>query len=721
LRTTPRTPTGAASKDRRRARPPKFIFRSALLALALGSASLCLALAAQSQSRPPHSTFTTYGGSPDQSRYSSLDQINRANVRSLQVAWSYDTGESGGLQTQPIVVDGTLYGLTPSHKAFALDAGTGRHVWTFDPGVQSRGANRGVTFWSGPGGEDARLFVAADTFIYAVDARSGTRIETFGIGGRIDLRADLGRDPGAQSVRLTTPGVVYRDLLIVGGRISEGLPASPGDIRAYDVRTGKLRWSFHTIPHPGEFGHGTWPKQAWTYSGASNNWAGMAVDERRGIVYVPTGSAAADFYAANRAGDNLFSNSLIALNAETGRRLWHFQTVRHDIWDRDLPSPPNLVTVRQGGRTIDAVAQTSKHGFIFLFDRVSGRPLFPIEYRKFPRSDVPGERAAETQPIPTRPRPFARQQLTEADLTTRTPAVHEWAVREFRTFRGGGLFVPLAVGAPTVIFPGFDGGAEWGGAAVDVETAWLYVNANDLAWTGALAPAEAPVDGRALYRQHCAACHRDDLAGAPPQIPALAGIGARRTRPELTATIRNGAGRMAGFPALPSNAIAAIVEYLVTGRVRPASSAPAATVLPYRFTGYKKFLDPDGYPAVRPPWGTLSAVDLNTGEYAWQRPLGEYPALVEQGLRDTGTENYGGPIVTAGGLVFIGATNYDRKFRALDKTTGALLWESILPFAGNATPVTYEAGGRQFVVIAAGGGKSGGPSGGIYIAFTLPP
>ena len=640
-------------------------------------------------------------------------------MQSLRVAWTYDTGETGGLQTQPIVAGGTLYGLTPNHKAFALDAATGRHLWTFDSGVQSRGANRGVTFWQGPSGEGARVFVAVDTFVYAVDAATGKPIATFGNGGRIDLRQDLGRDPEAQSVRLTTPGAIYRDLLIVGGLISEGLPASPGDVRAYDVRTGKLRWSFHTIPHPGEPGHETWPASSWTYNGAANNWAGMAVDEARGIVYVPTGSASADFYGANRAGDNLFANSLIALDAASGRKLWHFQTVRHDIWDRDLPSPPNLVTVRQNGRTIDAVAQTSKQGFIFLFDRVTGRPLFPIDDRPFAASAVPGERAAGTQPIPRRPRPFARQHVTETDLTPRTEAAHEWAVREFRTFRNGGLFAPLALGAPTVVFPGFDGGAEWGGAAVDRETGWLYVNANDLVWTGALAPAEAPVNGRALYQQHCASCHLDDFAGAPPQIPTLVGIGSRRTVAEITAAIRTGAGRMAGFPALPSDAVTAIVNYLVTGRAEPAATAPSPSALPYRFTGYKKFLDPDGYPAVQPPWGTLSAVNLNTGEYAWQIPLGEYPALVEQGLRHTGTENYGGPIVTAGGVLFIGATNYDRKFRAFDKSTGALLWETTLPFAGNATPATYEAGGRQFVVIAAGGGKSGERSGGIYVAFAL--
>ena len=665
--------------------------------------------------------WAVYGGAADQSRYSTLRQIDRTTVGRLREAWRYDTGETGGLQTQPIVADGKLFGLTPTHKAFALDAATGRHLWTFDSGLKSSGANRGVTYWDGGAGEDEkRLFVAVESYLYAVNARTGKPIPTFGTDGRIDLRTDLGRDPKSQSIRLTTPGVVYRDLLIIGGRVSEGLPASPGDVRAYDVRSGRLRWSFHTIPHPGETGYDTWLKDSWTVNGGANNWAGMALDEARGIVYVPTGSASADFYGANRAGDNLFANSLIALDASTGRRLWHFQTVRHDIWDRDLPSPPNLVRVTHDGRSIDAVAQNTKQGYIFLFDRVTGRPLFPIEYRKFPASDVPGEIAADSQPIPLKPLPFARQHLTRDDLTTRTPAAREWASAEFQKFRNGGLFAPLALGAQTVVFPGFDGGAEWGGSAVDHETGWLYVNANDLVWTGGLAPSEPAVNGKTLYRQQCASCHRDDFAGAPPQIPTLVGIGTRRTAAELSAVIRNGAGRMAGFPDLSANAVTAIVQYMITGVEQPATT-PQAPRLPYRFTGYQKFLDPDGYPAVRPPWGTLSAVNLNTGEYAWQIPLGEYPALVAQGLRNTGTENYGGPIVTAGGLVFIGATNYDRKFRALDKTTGALLWETTLPFAGNATPATYQLDGRQFVVIAAGGGKSGGPSGGVYIAFALPP
>ncbi|HYR83776.1 MAG TPA: pyrroloquinoline quinone-dependent dehydrogenase [Terriglobia bacterium] len=576
--------------------------------------------------------WSAYGGNPEQTRYSSLKQINRTNVSQLAVAWTYDTGETGGLQTQPIIVDGVLYAYTPTHKTFALEADTGKHLWTFDSKIAGRGPNRGVMYWAA--GSDKRVFAAVDQYVYALDARNGTPISTFGNNGRIDLRLDLGRDPQGQSVRLTSPGVVYKDTFIIGGRVGEGVPSSPGYIRAYDARTGKLRWTFHTIPHPGEAGYETWSKDSWTINGGANNWAGMALDERRGIVYVPTGSAAADFYGANRMGDNLFANSLIALNAETGKRLWHFQVVRHDLWDRDLPSPPSLVTLRQNGQTIDAVAQTTKHGFVFVFDRTTGKPVFPVEYRKFPASDMPREIAADIQPVPIKPKPFARQLLTEDMLTTRTPEAHAWAIEAFRKLRSAGQFVPLAAGKETVIFPGFDGGAEWGGSAVDSETGLLYVNANDLAWTGALAP--------------------NDAGG-------------------------------------------------------------------YRFTGYTRFLDPERYPAIVPPWGTLSAINLNTGEYAWQIPLGEYPELAQTGIRNTGTENYGGPIVTAGGLVFIAATNFDKKFRAFDKANGQLLWETTLPFAGNATPATFEADGRQFVVIAAGGGQARrAPSGGVYVAFALP-
>ena len=700
-------------------RPRAWIF------FACGVAAATASLTGQSQGR----TVWGYGGGPEQTRYSPLTQINRANVARLAPAWTYDTRETGAMQTQPVVVGDVLYGYTPTHKAFAINAATGAPIWTFDSGIKGSGPNRGVMYWSSGG--ERRVFAAVDNRIYALDAAAGKPIPTFGAAGFIDLRQNLGRDPQTQGVRLTSPGVVYKDLMIVGGRVGEGLPTSPGDVRAYDVRSGALRWSFHTIPHPGEFGYETWPAHAWEYGGGANSWPGMALDERRGIVYVPTGSAASDFYGADRLGDDLFANSLLALDAATGKRIWHFQVVRHDMWDRDLPSPPTLVTVRRDGRTIDAVAQSTKHGFVFLFDRETGRPLFPIEYRKFPATTVPGEMGNESQPMPARPAPFARQLLTADLLSNRTPETHQWAFEQFKTFVSAGQFVPLALDKQTVVFPGFDGGAEWGGQAFDPETGLYYVNANDLAWSGALTPNTGGQSGKALYLQHCAACHRDDRLGTPPQIPSLAGIDQRKSFTDLATVIRQGAGRMPANPQLNAIAVNAIAQFVLTGKdtppaVRGGGSAGESAAHPlidntYRFTGYRKFLDPDGYPAVAPPWGTLNAIDLNTGEYAWKVPLGEYPDLVAKGIKDTGSENYGGPIVTAGGLVFIAATNHDRKVRAFDKATGALLWEATMPSSGNATPATYEAGGRQYLVVTAGGGKSptGGP-GGVYVAFALP-
>jgi quinoprotein glucose dehydrogenase len=662
--------------------------------------------------------WPAYGGAPENMHYSRLAQINRANVKELKIAWSFDAGEQGGLQTSPIVVDGVLYGITPTQKVFALDAASGKLLWKFDSGIKGTQPDRGLAYWSSE--KDQRILVGVMNFLYALDAATGKPIATFGNDGRVDLRGDLGRNPERQSVVLTSPGIVYKDLIIVGGRNPETLPAPPGDIRAYDVRSGKLRWSFHTIPHPGEFGYETWPKDAWKYSGAANNWAGMAVDSKRGIVYVPTGSAAFDFYGANRVGDNLFANCLIALKAETGERIWHFQGVRHDLWDRDFPSPPTLVTVNRDGKEIDAVAQTTKQGFVYLFDRVSGKPLFPIEYRKYPPSDVPGEATALEQPLPVKPTPFARQLLSKDMLTNRTPEAHAWALEQFRKYRSEGQFVPFSVGEDTVIFPGFDGGAEWGGSAVDPQTAILYVNANEMAWTGALAPETTENSPMALYMSQCSICHGENLTGSPPAMPSLVGVGDRLSAQQLATTIRNGKGRMPAFTSFDDGRLYALVDFLVSGKSKELPSSEPPTGVKYRFTGYHKFLDPDGYPAIAPPWGTLSAINLNTGEYVWKLNLGEYPELAAKGLKNTGTENYGGPVVTAGGLVFIGASDFDKKFRAYDKATGELLWETTLPFSGNATPATYAVNGRQYVVIAAGGGKDlKSPSGGVYVAFTL--
>lgn len=670
--------------------------------------------------------WPAYGGGPDNIRYSTLAQINRQNVAQLRVAWTFDTGDAfpgSEFQCNPLILNGVLYATTPQSNVVALNAATGELHWRFEPGQGSRAIgkmrNRGLAYWSDGG--QTRILAAWRQYLYSLDAQTGRPDPKFGADGRIDLRDDLGREP-KNMVSMTTPGLVYKDLVIVGGAMSETLPASPGDIRAYEVRTGKLRWSFHTIPHPGEFGYDTWPKDAWTYSGAANNWAGMSVDLERGLLFVPTGSAAFDFYGANRVGDNLFASALIALKADTGERVWHFQEVHHDIWDRDLPSPPSLVALQRDGKRIDAVAQTTKSGYVYVFERQTGKPLFPIEERPVPASDLPGEVTAKTQPFPLQPAPFARQILTKDMLTDRTPAAHEAVLARFNSVRSAGQFVPASLPG-TIIFPGFDGGAEWGGSAFDPETSLLYVNANEMPWILRMVEQHqtSTTSGKDLYLKNCASCHRADLTGGPPEFPSLLKLDTKYSDSEVLTLLFQGSGRMPSFAHLGSPAVHAIASYVMSGAdVQAPSKLADQSFMKYMNDGYNRFLDPDGYPAVKPPWGTLSAINLSTGNYAWQIPLGEYPKLASQGIHNTGSENYGGPVVTAGGLIFIGATSYDKKFHAFDKATGKLLWETTLPAAGNATPATYEVNGRQYVVIAAGGGKSPDPSGGTIVAFSLP-
>ncbi|MBK5292746.1 MAG: PQQ-binding-like beta-propeller repeat protein [Acidobacteriia bacterium] len=696
--------------------------------LALSALIILMPLVAQ-RSAPRHGyrDWTIYGGGSDSIRYSSLRQINRNNVKLLKQAWSYETGDAmpgTEMQCNPIVVDGVMYGTSPKLTVFALDAATGKQLWSYRPALGGKATSRGVVHWAS--GKDRRIFFSVKHLLLALDARTGKPVPGFGKDGSVDMREGLGRDVASMNISARTPGIIYKDLLIMGSVTGETLPSPPGDIRAYDVRTGKLRWTFHTIPHPGEYGYETWPSNAWKYIGGANSWAGMSLDEKRGLVFVPTGSAAFDFFGGNRKGDNLFANSLLALKAGTGERVWHFQFVKHDVWDRDLMAPPNLVQVRRNGKLVDAVAQSTKSGHIFVLDRETGKPMFPMEEKAVPGSDADGEALASTQVLPVKPPAIARQVLTEDMLTARTPEARKAVLEAFRMLRNNGPWTPPSVEG-SIVFPGFDGAGEWGGQAYDPETGLYYVNANEMAWILRLVEIlhrDGPTSGRNLYNEHCAGCHRPDMAGTPPEFPSLAGIGSRRKPEEIATVIRRGAGRMPGFSGLDARSREAISKLLLTGEdeqlpARPRDMSPISQK--YTIDGYNKFLDPDGYPAVTPPWGTLNAVNLDTGEIAWKIPFGEYPELVAKGMKNTGSENYGGPVVTAGGLLFIGATNHDRKFRAYDKVTGELLWETLLPAGGNATPAVYEVKGRQYVVIAAGGGKSGAASGGSYVAFALGP
>ena len=713
--------------------------RPAAALLLIGGAASCRATSAPAPSRADRDWAVT-GGEPGQTRYSPLAQIDRENVKRLQVAWTYHAGDASPanrseIQATPIVVHGVLYATSPSLAVFALRAGEGTPLWRFDPFTsqpRESHVNRGVSYWEA--GAERRVFFVAGRRLYSLDAATGQPAPQFGGRGWIDLGEGLGRDVSRTQLVATSPGVIYKDLIIQGTRVSESEGAAPGHVRAYDVRTGALRWTFHTVPQPGEPGAETWPADASRTIGGANSWPGMSVDVKNGMVFVPTGSASPDFYGGERLGQNLYANTLLALDAATGKRVWHFQTVHHDIWDRDLPAVPNLVTVMHDGRRVDAVTQITKSGFVFVLDRLTGAPLFPVEERPVPRSDLAGEESWPTQPIPLKPAPFARQGMKESDVTNLTPEAHAAALARFRTLRSGDLFTPPSREG-TIVLPGFDGGGEWGGAAVDRESDVLYVNASDVPWIAALREVTPeplagapPRTGPQVYASTCASCHGAERRGDGGRTPSLVGVASRRSADEIRQVIERGRGFMPSFASLPDAEKAAVSAYIrdlpappVTAESRGAAQAgaPAVKRSRFQFSGYERWRDANGYPAIAPPWGTLSAIDLNSGEYRWRITLGEHAALTAKGVPPTGTEQYGGPIVTAGGLVFIAAT-MDAKFRAFDKSTGKLLWEYQLPAAGYATPSTYQVNGKQYVVIAAGGGKLGTPSGDSYIAFALP-
>ncbi len=704
-------------------------------------AALLLLLACGRNAESPAGQWPVYNGSKDGLKYSPLRQIDTANVGRLAVAWEYRTGDAdtagrSQIQCNPVMVNGVLYGVSPQLKLFALDAATGQEKWVFDPwsGGRKKGVNnlRGVTYWEDE--KEQRIFYTAGSHLYAVNALDGQLVKSFGDSGRIDLHNDLGEDAKDRYVNTTSPGIIYKDQLIIGSRVSENSDAAPGHIRSYDARSGKLRWIFHTIPQPGQPGYEGWnDTTAYRHLGGANAWAGFSLDEEKGILYAPLGSVAFDFYGGMRKGANLYGNSLLALDANTGKRIWHFQSVHHDVWDRDLPAPPDLRTVTHNGKKKEAVAQVTKTGFVFLLDRLTGQPLFPVEERPVPaQSPLAGEQLWPTQPYPLLPAPFVRQSLTEADLNYLLPDSSLAEVkRRWASYRHSHMFEPPSKEG-TIMFPGFDGGAEWGGPAVDPETGILYVNASEMPWILQVVDATAKISmketrlqaGKRIYRANCMSCHGPELEGGGA-YPSLLNAHERFNREQFLQLLGTGRRMMPAFNSLQpeeKNALAAFILDLKEQRSLayngPQQRPDSFRSQPYTMTGYNKFLSREGLPANSPPWGTLTAIDLNTGKFVWKDTLGEDPAFKGRGIR-TGTENYGAPVVTAGGLVFIAATK-DAKIRAFNKRDGRLLWEAALPASGFATPAVYRANGKQYVVIACGGGKLNVPSGDSYVAFALP-
>jgi quinoprotein glucose dehydrogenase len=746
---------------------------------------LCLAIVAVVQAISAgqgHKTWKDYGGGPDSSHFVDLRQIDKSNVNQLEVAWIYPTGDDRSYVFNPIVVDNVMYVLARNSSLVALDAATGREIWIHEnlPGI----ATRGIAYWENTDRTDRRLIFAMNNHLQEIDARTGKSILTFGTHGLVDLRQGLGRDPSTITrIQPESPGRVFENLIMLGSSTGESYLSGPGDIRAYDVTTGKMVWSFHTIPHPGEDGYNTWPKDAWRYSGGTNTWGEITVDTKRGIAYFPTGSPTYDYYGADRIGSNLYANSLLALDARTGKRLWHFQMVHHDLWDYDANAAPQLITVRHGGRQIDAVSQATKQGFLFVFDRVTGKPLWPIEERAVPVSHMPGEHAWPTQPHPTAPPPFSRQKMTADDVNPFILTPEERAAWKDRIskMRNEGLFTPPGL-EETISLPGARGGSNWGTSAANPAKGLVYLTAQDwptiyklslddpLAARTVVAASAVTDQGKSIYDTRCQSCHGPNGEGSGGGPPALAGRG-RFELPAFRQIVVSGRAEMPAFADLDASAIASLHAFLenrsaeqpavtpksaqqTPGLVVASGGAPGGLEVAVREGRYSPLggpAYPDGveappnryytdwglYPnqpyVIGPPWSGIFAYDLNKGTIKWRVPLGEDAVAAAQGAKNAGVfmaERHG-IIVTSTGLLFVATT--DGKIRAHDEETGKILWTASLPAGSEGMPAMYEVNGRQYLVVPAssrinsGGGHR--PSPGIsdpavgtrsYVAFALP-
>jgi quinoprotein glucose dehydrogenase len=695
-----------------------------------------------------HTTWSDYAGGPDSAQYSALRQINRSNVSQLQIAWEFPTGDASRYFFNPVQAHGFVYVLAEGNSIVALNAETGRKVWVHTTGAFTHViTDRGINYWESADGRERRLLFASNHFLQAIDARTGKSILAFGSNGRVDLKQGLDRDPASFSlVQSTTPGRVFENLLILGSATNEGYGSAPGDVRAFNVVTGKLVWSFHTIPHPGEAGYDTWPKDAWKRVGGANCWGEISVDTRRGIVYIPTASPKYNFYGADRHGANLFGDCILALDARSGRLLWYFQMVHHDIWDYDNAAAPKLITVRHDGREVDAVAQVAKTGFVWVFDRVTGKPLWPIEERPEPRSDTPGEETWPTQPFPLKPPPFARQAFTVADLSPwiSDPKEAERFRQEIEASRNNGLFTPPSLDG-TMEMPGNSGGGNWGSAAADPANGGLFVLSMDLPCLLKLEPQQvhnpavgetAEQHGHFVFESNCRQCHGADLKGLPPAIPSLTNIASRLSRQQIEALVKQGRGPMPGFPRLPEGDMQNLLAFLVNPDAGASASSAgfaadpggsgtaAATAGVHYLSGFGFMLTSAGVPAIKPPWASLTAYDLNQGTIKWQVPFGDAPELAAKGIHDTGYPFVKtGPVVTAGGLIF-GVTR-DHFVRAYDEETGKVLWQKRLDTPLQGMPAVYEAGGREYLVVCAAAPEVSDPAAqegirGAYVAFALP-